>query len=258
MRKTNAFSMMAKQSGVASSNRSSSSSSSSAAAAAAAARDALFLDGTISPEVLQEWAAGHWNKLEKSKSSPRQYKPHQLYVDLYHEQISKQGTEWLLQEDLPKPTKPKQQQQQQEKQHSISSTLAKAFFGSIRFLPERLVLAPYMFYLPWRLPPTGKHFRVGSRFLLWRVAFQSSRVIILTWSFGSWLDLRGCTLVALDAPTVGAQDTAAVYHGNCLDSNAQQYWFFPAMIPLHQWYARFLLAGMRSYLERQAAAGASK
>ena len=231
--------MIAKQVEVASSNR-------------AAARGSPFLDGNISPEALQEWAADHWNKLEKSKSSPLHYEPDQLYVDLYLRQISKQATEWLLQGNLPKPPK---SQQQQENQHSISSTLAKAFFGSIRFLPERFVLAPYMFYLPWRLPPTGQHFLVGSRFLLWQVAFQSSRVIILTWSFGSWLDLRGCTLVALGAPAVGTQDTP-VYHGNCLDSNAQQYRFFPAMTPLHQWYARFLLEGMRSYLERQAAVAA--
>lgn len=169
------------------------------------------LSGGFSKGSLQNWAVNHWNE------SPNET----TYVDLYNERVTNECSAWLASHPHP------------------SSELAKAFFGSICFFPERIILTPIFgnSQLPIDL-------QMGSNFLAWQVVSDTPHEMILSWNFGS---LRGCTFVAFD-PSL-----RRVYHGNCLDSKANNSWSVNAMIPFHQAYAKFLLAGMVKKLEGIAA-----
>jgi hypothetical protein len=207
----------------------------------------LLSDVGISKGELQNWAANHWKEETTTSNSNN---AETLYVDLYHQPISKECSAWLVGDD-------DGSHHHQDHQYP-SSELARCFFGSIRFVPERLVLAPLMLYrqLSLKLPDDASVLqRVGSKFLLWEVASATPHQMILTWSFGTWSSVRGCTLVAFD-PSL-----RRVYHGNCLhpkSTNNCHRLFLSVMIPLHQMYAQFLLVGMMHKLENEAAAGASR
>lgn len=170
------------------------------------------LSGGFSKGALQNWATNHWK--EKSSQKP--------YVDLYNQRITKECASWL--DSHPHP----------------SSELAKAFFGSIRFVPERCVLTPTNYQQSRLLD----EFTMGTKFLQWTVVSDTPHEMILTWSAGS---IRGCTSVAFD-PSL-----RRVYHGNCLNSKANSSSLVQALIPLHQAYAQFLLVGMMDKLEGQVA-----
>ena len=86
--------------------------------------------------------------------------------------------------------------------------------------------------------------QMGSKFLAWEVVSQTPNEMILAWNFGTFS--RGCTFVAFD-PSL-----RRVYHGNCLDTKANKSWLVNVMIPFHQAYANFLLAGMVKKLEDTA------
>lgn len=170
------------------------------------------LSGGFSEGSLRNWAFNHWNK------SPNDT----IYVDLYNERVTTECSSWLASHPHP------------------SSELAKAFYGSVRFVPERLILAPM--YGNSQLPTDLKK---GSKFLVWEVVSDTPHEMILSWNFGSVL--RGCTVVAFD-PSL-----RRVYHGNCLDSKANDSWLANASIPFHQAYAKFLLADMAKKMEGIAA-----
>merc|ERR1712038_315565 len=103
-------------------------------------------------------------------------------------------------------------------------------------------------------------FVVGTQYLGWTVAAQSPLEIICTWQFSA--TIKGCTMIAYD-PVL-----QRVYNGNCLypsasiskeDENRKKsieswsnFLGRSILIPLHTYYAEFLLSGMVKEVERRA------
>ena len=164
------------------------------------------LAGGFSREALHEWASNFW-KEDTVK-----------FADLYSHKVTPKCASWLNVHSDP------------------SSQLARAFYGSWVFLPERLLLTPFSY--PHVTLPNGK-IREGQQFLLWKVVVDSPHEMILEWSVHG--KALGCTMVAFD-PSL-----RKVYHGNCLK-------FEPGSMPtaIHAWYAQALLGGMVQVLERDA------
>jgi hypothetical protein len=166
------------------------------------------LAGGFTKESLQGWARDFW-KEENVR-----------FVDLHSQKVSSQCSDWLNVHPNP------------------SSQLARAFYGSIQFLPERMLLTPFC-YSNSTLPHKDEKIQLGHQFLLWKVVVDSPHEMILEWSVnGKGL---GCTMVAFD-PSL-----RKVYQGNCLK-------FEPNSIStkLHTWYAQLLLGGMVQQLEQEA------
>jgi hypothetical protein len=164
------------------------------------------LAGGFSKESLKAWAS---NFGEKEAS----------FVDLYSQKVSPQCASWLKTNSRP------------------STQLIKSFFGSIRFVPERILLTPFWYH--HRKLPTLDKIEIGQRFLLWTVVVDSPHEMILEWKVGS--QVGGYTMVAF-CPSL-----RKVYQGNCLT-------FQPGSTSAsaHAWYAEFLLGGMIQHLEQEA------
>ena len=106
-------------------------------------------------------------------------KPNNIYVDLFSSSISKETTYYL------------------ETHHSPSSVLGKAYFGSYRFLPERMLLTPYCALThkttSLQLPPDdydnknnnsdngSSSFQLHDKFLMWKVVSITPYEIIFEW-----------------------------------------------------------------------------
>ena len=146
------------------------------------------------------------------------------YADMFHRQISPDANKWLRLHPSP------------------SVLLARAFFSSDAFAPERTILS----LAPNSGPSqslSDSSFNIGETHLLWTVAVKSPLEMILTWELESLGRLKGATQLAFD-PAM-----RRVYQGNALDRVPQ--WAMP-LIPLHERYAEYLLHGM-SEIEKHAA-----
>lgn len=176
------------------------------------------LPGGFSKEALQQWANQQWKNKSFNNNDENEH-----YVDLFSHKLTMECTNYLNNHD----------------QHP-SNQLAQCFFGSYRFLPERLLLSP--FYKTYSLPST---FRINEQYLAWRVQVQSPLEIICSWQINT--NIKGCTMIAYD-PVL-----RKVYHGNCIHSSATQNGLFRSVVePVHVKYAQFLLVGMVQEIENMA------
>ena len=147
------------------------------------------------------------------------------YADMFHRQISPDANKWLRLHPSP------------------SVLLARVFFSSDAFAPERTILS----LAPNSGPSqslSDSSFNIGETHLLWTVAVKSPLEMILTWELESLGRLKGATQLAFD-PAM-----RRVYQGNALDRVPQ--WAMP-LIPLHERYAEYLLQGLVSEIEKHAA-----
>lgn len=166
------------------------------------------LAGGFTKEALQGWAQDFWNE------------EHVQFVDLYSQKVSSQCSAWLNVHPNP------------------SSQLVRAFYGSIQFLPERMLLTPFC-YADCTLPKKDAKIQRGQKFLLWTVVADTPHEMILEWSVGG--KSLGCTMVAFD-PCL-----RKVYQGNCLKFEPDSF-----STKVHTWYAQLLLSGMVHKLEQEA------
>jgi hypothetical protein len=195
------------------------------------------IGGGFTKEGLRQWAvltefgsltsmSGHEMRRRKrllnddSKTLP--------YADLLSRRISKQCCEYLV------------------GQPSTSSMLGRAFFGSNRFLVEKLFLIAInsAFSLYPRIGSKIPTFELNDRYLQWTVTLSSPLELICSWELKR-CGVRGCTMMAFD-PSL-----RNVYHGNCMNIPIEQLdgFFFRNVIQLHILYANFLLDGMVNELE---------
>ena len=168
------------------------------------------LAGGFTQEGLQNHAIRYWNE--------KQQEP---YTDLFSQKLSAECTQWL------------------DSHHDPSSELARAFFGSSRFAPERAIMSPF-FYSRAHLPDS---FEEKDQFLAWEVASKTPLELICSWEL---LGTKGLTMMAFDAKL------RRLYHGNCVDSLTSKNGVGKALIPFHTHYAKFLLGGMADALEQRA------
>ncbi|KAL3805372.1 hypothetical protein HJC23_009079 [Cyclotella cryptica] len=150
------------------------------------------------------------------------------YVDLLSRRISKQCSDYLVLQPSP------------------SSMLGRAFFGSNRFLIEKIFLmamnSAFSLY-----PRTGSKlptFELNDRYLHWTVTMSSPLELICSWELKRY-GVKGCTMMAFDPSLKN------VYHGNCMNVPMERLggFFFRNCIKLHVMYANFLLGGMVNELE---------
>jgi len=197
------------------------------------------LGGGFTQEGLEEYAKQLWN-VQKEKQDDEQNNNNVGYpttiTDLSSQRISIECTQWLDSHD------------------DASSKLANAYFGSLRFLPERLLMTP-LFYFSNRHQTTEQRqqqqqvlnlpnkFQLNHEFLAWRVVAKTPLEIICSWEFGSY---KGLTMMAFD-PRL-----QKVYHGNSMYLNSQvlQTKGFALLNQFHLFYAKFLLVGMANKLEK--------
>mmetsp|Transcript_1918 Transcript_1918/g.2336 ORF Transcript_1918/g.2336 Transcript_1918/m.2336 type:complete len:198 (+) Transcript_1918:59-652(+) len=164
------------------------------------------LAGGFSREALQQWSMQEWN----DKHSP--------YSDLLSQKVSTASIDYLNEHPHP------------------SSELAKFFFKSVPFAPERIILTPFR-YQHSALPNI---FTEGTKYLFWTVRVHTPLEIILRWQLNG---IDGCTMIAYD-PQI-----KRVYHGNSIHSSVTKNNVFRALTPLHVQYAKLLLSGMVQELE---------
>ncbi len=179
-------------------------------------------DGLISYSVLTNFGQ---ESLEQLKSQEVRRRRRQLndeanqpYVDLFSKRISDECSDYL------------------KSQASPSDTLARAFFGSMHFMPERMILTP-IGLLSGESSSVPSSFQMKDRYLQWTVASKSPLEIILSWQFSN---VKGVTMLAFDPALQKA------YHGNCINITEDAF-----NRPLaakgkqfHRVYAQFLLDGM--------------
>jgi hypothetical protein len=168
------------------------------------------LGGGFTQQGLQQFANRAWN--ETQDQDP--------YTDLFHIKLSAPCNTWLDSHDDP------------------SAELGKAFFGSTRFYPERMLLTPFLQdkkHLP-------EEFREGDKFLAWEVTSKSPLELICSWNLGN---TKGFTMMAFDPKL------RRLYHGSCVDRISSGRGHFKLLIPFHVIYAKFLLHGMKNVLENK-------
>ncbi len=191
------------------------------------------LPGGFTEEGLQNYAKFHWKgnmnggggggkRARRSDEEDDGPDEGVLYTDLFSHKISPECSGWLDSHEDP------------------SGALGKAFFGSPRFIPERIVMSP-LFYKHTRLLDS---FKEQERFLAWKVISKSPLELICEWNLGNMT--KGLTMLAFDPPL------RRIYHGNCVDRLTSQNKIFEAFIPLHDQYANYLLRGMGDALEKEA------
>ena len=171
------------------------------------------LAGGFTKEGLQQFGKRLWNE----KQDDRDRNP---YSDLFYDKISVPCSTWL------------------DSHNDPSAEIAKAFFSSRRFYPERMLMTPFL-YDKMHVP----EFREGDKFLAWEVISKSPLELICSWNLGK---VQGLTTVAFDPKL------RRLYHGNCIDFDTADSRVFQALLPLHCHYAKFLLGGMKDVLEKKA------
>ena len=168
------------------------------------------LAGGFTKEGLQQFGKRLWNEKQDDRDP---------YSDLFYDKISAPCSTWL------------------DSHHDPSAEIAKAFFSSRRFYPERMLMTPFL-YDKMHVP----EFREGDKFLAWEVISKSPLELICSWNLGK---VQGLTTVAFDPKL------RRLYHGNCIDFDTSDSRVFQALVPLHCHYAKFLLGGMKDVLERK-------
>lgn len=143
----------------------------------------------------------------------------QPYVDLFSKRISNECNDHL------------------KSQANPSDTLARAFFGSKHFMPERMILTPIHLLSGESSTSIPSSFQLKDRFLQWTAVSKTPLEVILSWQVSS---VRGVTMLAFD-PALHK-----VYHGNCINikEEALDRPLAANGIRLHKLYAQFLLDGM--------------
>ena len=174
------------------------------------------LAGGFSREGLEEYAKGLWET------------DSDVITDLSSRKVTLQCSQWL------------------EAHDDTSGELAKAYFGSKNFLPERILISP--FFLQQRHLP---EFREKDRFLAWDVTLKAPLEVICSWDNGRF---KGLTMMAFDPKL------HRVYHGNslCVNDQTSETLLFSFMNQFHARYAEYLLDGMSNTLEQRAASTKSR
>jgi len=189
------------------------------------------LGGGFTKDGLKYWATQHW-KLSNSDNQRRSSRftdldeTHTYYCDLYSYKVSTECINWL------------------EGQSNPSVLLTRAWFGSTRFMLERVLMSPFLQAKSTSRNITDAPLNMNDQYLGWSVQFRAPHELILTYNFAS---KRGCTMIAFD-PSLRKVST-----GNCLEidpNKASTLWKLG--IYFHQWYAKFLLKGMALELEKQS------
>lgn len=182
------------------------------------------LGGGYSKENLAYFAASHFAERRRRRKIQDEVDEDELpYADMFNQQISSDTNEWLKSHPSP------------------SVVLARSFFASAAFAPERTILSLATSGPGKALPDVS--FNVGDSHLLWTVAAKSPLEIILTWELESLGLAKGVTQLAFD-PSL-----RRVYQGNAL--NQVPAWA-ESLIPLHERYANYLLQGMVDEIENAA------
>ena len=168
------------------------------------------LAGGFTREGLEQYAKRFWNE------------ENDLQTNLFSQKLSFGCSQWL------------------DSHHDTSGELAQAYFGSQRFLPERLLMSPF-FLNQANLP----EFKENDRFLAWEVTNKAPLEVICSCEFG---EVKGLTMMAFD-PRL-----QRLYHGNSVsvDSQTSQTKAFSLMNQFRIHYAKFLLDGMANALEQLA------
>ena len=169
------------------------------------------LPGGFSCEALSQWAVNHWC----DEGEP--------YVDLFHKKVPQHCIEYLNSQTYP------------------SSELTKCFFGSNKFVPERILLTQSQLFKEYTDVPTV--FSIDTKYLAWTVASESPLEIICTWEFS---EMKGCTMIAYDP------QLRRVYNGHGIHSSATKSSLFQALVPFHRNYADLLFSGMVEEIERKS------
>jgi hypothetical protein len=118
-----------------------------------------------------------------------------------------------------------------------TSLLARSFFGSSCFAPERWLLATCV--SNHELPAT---FLLNESFLLWKCVAKTPQEIIFEWQAAGCM---GYTQLAFDPAY------KKVFHGNSLPSKVVDTSAFQAILPFHTQYAQWLADCMVRELESQ-------
>ena len=182
------------------------------------------LGGGYSKENLAYFAASHFAERRKRRRIEDEVDEDELpYADMFNQQISSDANEWLKSHPSP------------------SVVLARSFFDSAAFAPERTILSLSTNGPGKALPDMS--FNVGESHLLWTVAVKSPLEIILTWELKSLGFAKGATQLAFD-PSL-----RRVYQGNALDQVPE---WAASLVPLHERYAKYLLQGMVDEIESAA------
>ena len=182
------------------------------------------LGGGYSKENLAYFAASHFAERRKRRRIEDEVDEDELpYADMFNQQISSDANEWLKSHPSP------------------SVVLARSFFDSTAFAPERTILSLSTNGPGKALPDMS--FNVGESHLLWTVAVKSPLEIILTWELESLGFAKGATQLAFD-PSL-----RRVYQGNALDQVPE---WAASLVPLHERYAKYLLQGMVDEIESAA------
>uniref|UniRef100_A0A7S0AG57 Uncharacterized protein n=1 Tax=Minutocellus polymorphus TaxID=265543 RepID=A0A7S0AG57_9STRA len=146
------------------------------------------------------------------------------YADMFRQRLSSDANEWLRSHPSP------------------SVVMARSFFSSDAFAPERTILSLAPNSSPSQAMSDAS-FNIGETHLVWTVAVKSPLEMILTWELESLGLAKGATQLAFDP------STRRVFQGNALDRVPQ--WAVP-LIPLHERYAEYLLQGMVDEIENAA------
>ena len=171
------------------------------------------LTGGFTREGLEFYAKRLWKEEEQD-----------IETDLFSHNLSVECSQWL------------------DSHNDASGELAKAYFGSIRFLPERILMIPF-FINKTNLPET---FSEKERFLAWEVKRKDPLEIICSWELGR---IKGLTMMAFD-PQI-----KRLYQGNSIAFDrkiSKQTHVFSLILNFHAFYANYLLVGMAKVLEKKS------
>mmetsp|Transcript_20817 Transcript_20817/g.29216 ORF Transcript_20817/g.29216 Transcript_20817/m.29216 type:complete len:242 (+) Transcript_20817:56-781(+) len=192
------------------------------------------LAGGFSKEGLRYWAATRWSDSGEYDSSMLYNREDPLYTDLYFLKVSHKCAKWI------------------DSNNIASSPLGLAFFGSRRFIPERVLMTP-LFLFSDRNVLLPKAFDEDQTFLAWKCCQVSPLEVLLEWNVsfpGSNGKLaQGITLLAFD-PAL-----KRVYFGNCVLTQKKSFNcakptpFLQKLLALHANYSKYLLEGMVIQLE---------
>lgn len=214
------------------------------------------LPGGFTKEGLEQFAIRHWEEGQGDTRASRRLRraaanvdEHEnennfkIYTDLFSQKISFECREWL------------------DEHHDPSAALGNAYFGSMAFLPERILMTPVMAFAQRQLTLPSS-FHVNDQFLAWDVISKAPVELICesknrianddsginsNSNSNSDRKVKGLTMMAFDAPL------NRVYHGNCLRVNVNSnIELVEKLIPYHESFAKFLLGGMVNELEKQA------
>ena len=190
------------------------------------------LPGGFSKESLQQWSIQTWKEEDNNKTNDS-LQIDDPYVDLFSQSISTNSIEYLNNSKV-----------------FPSNQLLSCFFTSKYFLPERIILTPFL-YNDTTVRTTGSNetteFKMNDQYLAWKVKSHSPLEIICSWKITN--TIKGFTMIAYDP------QLRKVYHGNCmhvLDEVKISGLFLHVIIPLHVRYARLLLHGMVEEIEKKS------